>query len=256
MSNRMSKSVNSHLSRGVMTTHNTPLTHFQRDLEERSIGAPGRALLRVLNEKGLNPAEAGCLIDLGHWLQSPGHVADETLVRINRLASLRREFVSLVVVALRTELESYLARAAKHQSGAFLLSNFSTGVLVAIDDLAKYPVWWRREDFLLQIKRSTRRAEREMIPTFKTESLPHENVLPPLAGEEIPDDTRWNALGLALSLRLISWTDFALVEFTHNGEVSLADAAKTLGVSYDTLNKRRQRTEQKVRELIDTGLVL
>ena len=251
----MSKLVSSHGSSSSMTTHSTPIDHFHRDLEERSSGSSGRAQLRVLSDKGLNPPGVDRLVDLALWLQSPCWTSNETLVQINRLASSQREYVAVVVVALRPQLEDYLERASRHQSRAAQFSNFSTGVLTAIDDLARVPVIWRRDDFVKRTLSETRRAEREVATSPLGDRLPHENLLPALKSDDADDDTRWNALGLALSLRLITWTDFALVELTQTGELSMAEVAQALGLSYDTINKRRQRTEQRIRELIESGKV-
>ena len=240
---------------GAMTTHSTPMAHFEQDLFDRSVGSPGRALLKFLDQRGLNPPGAPRLSELALWLQTPGYTSDATLVGINYLARERQGLVSVVVVALKPLIQSRLERAARHQGASSLLSDFSTGVMETVGEWAKLPIIWERQAFVNQIFSATRRAGRGDSPNKSIDPLVPGRDYEKPALDASANDARWNALGMALVLRKIDWTDFVLAELTHSGETTLTEVAKVLGVPYDTLNKRRQRTEDRIREFIESQRV-
>jgi hypothetical protein len=207
---------------GRMTTTSTPIDHFERDLHRLSRGAAGRELLTLLTRRGLNPAEVAALDDLAAWLQTPGLATDEVLVGVSRLARVHRDLSGVIVVALAPTLRHRVERAAQHRGGASFLSDFATGVLETIDELAEVPVIWSRDDFSDRILAASRRAERPVTRQAIEEPLSpaadHGDLASEgLSAEAVASDARWNALLIALALRQIDWSDFVIYQLTLSG---------------------------------------
>lgn len=260
MSGLMRDLVCSPASSGRMTNTSTPIDHFERELHRLSRSSSGRRLLALITEKGLNPAGAADLADLAAWLQTPGFTTDKTLVGVTRLARVHRDLAGIVVVALAPTLRHRVERAARHRGGASFLSDFATGLLHTVDEMAEIPVIWSREEFVNRVLAASRRAEGRATREVPSEPLTPaadrvDSTIRESSPEEVASDARWNALLIALSLRQIDWSDFVIYQLTLTGEASIAEVAANLGIPYDTVNKRRQRTAKKVQSIIESAKV-
>lgn len=247
MTSSLREFVNSYWSSEVMTNTHSTLSLLTRDLEARSHGRPGRALLDELERYRVNLLDAGSAIEFALRLRIMDDEATFALEEFLEWTSVAPNFQLVALVALTPELENITERFARRRRSSDLEAEIISWALEALQWTHEL-VDGERVEFVLRHVISRVRRQRRMNArhNIQTETLDHFTELEELPYE--PDELDFEmCLDLALERGVISLEESALIRSTRSPKVNLVSLARASTDSYDALRMRRRRAEARVR---------
>lgn len=231
---------------GEMTTTPAIQPLLTRDLEARSAGSSGRALLDILEDNRLDLLGTTNPLDFAQRLQSDDPRARRSLEELLEWTGQVPEFRLVTLVALAPRLDAIAQRLGRGRPSSDTIGE----VLVQATDALRWSeelVEGERVDFVLTHTLSRTRAEQRRLARHNVpaDAFPRDFDL---EDESVPCDEMRVASRLAHAVRLgvISPGERALIEATRTGESSLHSLAKS-NDHYDTVRVRRARAERRLR---------
>ncbi len=246
--------VNSYWSSADMNNTHTIMSLLTRDLEARSSGSSGRALLRRLEDYSLDLLEASSPLEFARRLQSSDPLARESLEELLEWTVVESEFRIVALVALAPRLEHAASRLGRGRPSDDALSEILTHASDAL-------LWTHelregeRVDFVLCHAASRTRSEKRRMARHNvpTEALPADFDQAELEIQYFGEvEIR---LVRAVERRIISSDERRLIEETRGGESTLHQLAVSTADSYDALRMRRARAEARLRRYYDVAEV-
>jgi len=234
-------------------TH-TIMSLLTRDLEVRSSGSSGRALLRRLEDYCLDLRGAPGPFEFALLLQSSDPFAREALEELLEWTAVEGEFCLVALVALAPRLEHAASRLGRGRPSDDTLSEVLTQATEAL-------TWTHelregeRADFVLSYAASRARREKRQMARHNvpTEALPADF-------DQAEPETEYVGeaeirLSRAVERRVISSDERRLIEVTRGGQSTLQQLAISTADSYDALRMRRSRAEARLRRHFDVAKV-
>lgn len=255
MTDSLSFFVNSYWSSGEMKPTSTPMSLLTRDLEVRSSGSPGRDLTKRLETYCLDLLGASRPDEFAGLLRSVEPRNRQVLEELLEWTALDDDFLLIALVALALELEHAASRLSWGRPSDDTVSEVLTQATIALR-WSHEVVEGERVDFVLDhafamTRSEQRRMARHNVPTIL---IPDDYDV---AEREIaPLEISATVLSRAVENHVITNDDSLLIQGTRSGETSLQRLADQSGDSYETLKKRRNRAETKLRSHLDPKVVV
>ena len=246
--------VNSYWSSADMNNTHTIMSLLTCDLEARSSGSSGRALLGKLEDYCIDLLGASGPLKFALLLRSSDSSAREALEELLEWTAAESEFRLVALVALAPQLERAASRLGRGRPSDDVIAEVlarATEALAWTHELRE----GERVDFVLsQAASRTRREKRRMARhNVPTEALP---VDFDRAEPEIQDEGEAEVrLVRAVERRVISSDERRLIEETRGGQSTLVQLAASTADSYDALRMRRARAEARLRRYYDVAEV-
>ena len=246
--------VNSYWSSADMNNTHTIMSLLLRDLEARSSGSSGRALLGSLEDYRLDLLGESSPLEFAQRLQSSDPFAREALEELLEWTAVESEFRLLALVALAPQLEHAASRLGRGRPSDDTLSEVLTHATEALawtHELAD----GERVDFVLRHAASRARREKRLMARHNVpiEALPADfDRAEPEIEYEGEAEIR---LARAVERRIISSDERRLIEETRGGQSTLQQLAVSTAESYDALRMRRARAETRLRRYYDIAEV-
>lgn len=238
--------VNSYWSSADMNYTPTFMSLLVTDLEARSAGSSGRALVTKLEEYCLDLAGATSALEWALRLQGRSPDVRRGLEELLEWTTVEPEFQLLALVALGRDLERVARRLGRGQPSEDMLSEVFAHAAEALQWTHEL-VEGERVDFVVRYSlRSTdaqmhRIARRNVVAEPLSDDVDvadvvHDEVL--LLGDQ---------LNRAVRARVINADERHLLEATRGRGLTLREFAARTGETYDALRMRRARAERRLR---------
>jgi hypothetical protein len=245
MTNSRCRFVDSYWSSSDMTKTTSLTSLLTRDLEARSAGSSGRALLRELKFYCFDLGGESSPLAFARSLQSDDEAPRQLLEQILEWTAAQPEFQLVALVALAPELDVIARRLGRGSPSDDTVSEVLAQATEALRWTEEFPEGERRE-FVLRHARSRTRGEQRRMARHNVPTRP------------LPDGfdiERRNAelsdfsleLDQAVERRVISRSERELIEVTRSGRATLRRYAAARTESYDALHKRRASAESRLR---------
>ena len=217
-----------------------------RDLATRSIGSPGRDLLRRLDLFCLDLLGTEGPVQFAHALRDPGSVPSQVLEELLEWTPLDNDFVLIALVALTPGLEEVALRLSWARPSKDTISEVLTQATVALR-FTNELVEGERVEYVLgyaltKTRTEQRRMSRHNVPTtFIPDD--YDEVEPELED----NDLRPSLLERAVAKHTICSEDAELIRRTRGEGDSLRSFAAGSELTYDAIRMRRTRAEDRLR---------
>ena len=244
--------VNSYWSSADMNYTPTFMSLLVTDLEARSAGSSGRALIAKLEKYCLDLAGASSALEWALSLQGRSPESRRGLEELLEWTAVERELQLLALVALGRDLERVARRLGRGQPSEDMLSEVFTHAAEALRWTHEL-VEGERADFVVrhslrstdaQMHRMARRnvAAESLTDDVDVADVVHDQAL--LLGDQ---------LSRAVRARVIDADERRLLEATRGRGLSLREFAAVSGETYDALRMRRARAERRLRRHFKDG---
>ena len=246
--------MNSYWSSGDMKPTNEPMSLLTLDLKARSSGSHGRDLIANLETYLVSLLGAEDPLAYALLLQSDEPSNRQALEEFLEWTAIDGDFALIALVALSPQLERIASRLSwgspSEDTVAEVLAQ-GTSALRWTNELVEGE---RVEFVLAQALSKTRSEQRRMarhnVPTTRL----------PVDYDEVEQEYLYDNLAVtflrgAVEQSVISKDESELIERSRGDGVALNTIAADLGVTYETVKKRRHRAERKLRGYVVTSKV-
>ena len=246
--------MNSYWSSQDMKPTSTPMSLLTHDLGIRSSGSPGRDLIERLETYRLDLLGTSRPLEFAQLLQNPEPRNRQVLEELLEWTALDDDFMLIALVALSPELEFTASRLSWGRPSDDTVSELLAQATVALQwthELVK----GERSDFVLSHAFTKTRSEQRSMARHNvpTTLIPDDYDVAELEMEPLEIADR--LLARAVADRVITVDESSLIQRTRADQMSLQSLADEFGCSYQTLKKRRNRAETKLRRhLVSQGV--
>jgi len=255
MTNSQCVLMNSYWSSEDMKPNSTPMSLLTHDLEVRSSGSPGRDLIERLETYQLDLLGTSRALEFAQLLQDPEPRIRQVLEELLEWTTLDDDSMLIALVALSPELEFTASRLSWGRPSDDTVSELLAQATVALRWTHEL-VEGERVEFVLSHAFTKTRAEQRSMARHNvpTTLLPDDYDAAEPAMERL--EIAIGLLARAVADRVITNDESMLIQRTRGYQMSLQSLADESGCSYETLKKRRNRAETRLRRhLVAQGVV-
>jgi hypothetical protein len=228
-----------------MTTTTSLTSLLTRDLEARSAGSSGRALLRELEFYCFDLQSASSPLAFARSLQPDNEGSRQLLEQLLEWTAAQPTFQLVALVALAPELDVIARRLGRGSPSDDTVSEVLAQAAEALQWTEEFAEGERR-DFVLGHARSRTRGEQRRMARHNVPTCPLPDGFDIEKGKADLSDLSLE-LDQAVQRRVISPSERELIEVTRSGRATLRRYAAARSESYDALHKRRASAESRLR---------
>ena len=216
-----------------------------RDLEVRSRGATGRALLDALELYCVDLHGQPGPLEFALFLRSSGRRSRQALEELLEWPAAAPSLQLIALVALAPDLDTIARRLGRGSPSDDTVSEVLAQATEALRWTNELPEGARR-DFIMRHVRTRTRGEQRRLARHNAPAgpLPHDfdRAASVATWDEVP-----SRLAQAVDRRVITPTERELIETTRGDGKSLLELARCGPASYKTLHQQRLRAERRLR---------
>lgn len=247
MTNPQCEIVNSYWSSSDMKLTTSLTSLLTRDLETRSAGSSGRALLEKLEFYCFDLREESRPLGFAQRLQSDDTDVRLLLEQLLEWTAAQPSFQLVALVALAPDLDGIARRLGRGRPSEDTMAEVLAQATEALRWTEEFAEGERR-DFVLRQARSRTRGEQRLMARH---NVPTSSLSDDFDCAVVNSDASIIfELDRATERNVITPGERDLIEETRSGAVSLRSYASRHPESYDTLHKRRASAERRLRKFV------
>ncbi len=237
-----------------MQTTSAVLSLFTRDLELKSAGNPGRALMELIQATGLDTLQASTPLELGLKLGLKDH-RDELVGHYLAVGSSEPRLRTLAIVAAGPTIEEVAIRNAGPAPRSEFKSELCVVLLELLATISDVEVTerriWLAQHAVSAARAATRSPRGGSGASLESDYRGIAETLEVPAAEHHP---LAEALDRVLEAGVITQEEWEFTKGTRSTYGGLQEMAEDLQVSYAALQKRRRRIELRLAAAINAEL--
>ncbi|MHB8378580.1 MAG: hypothetical protein ACYDB2_01520 [Acidimicrobiales bacterium] len=218
-----------------------------RDLEVRSAGSSGRALLEKLEFYCFDLRGEPRPLEFAQLLQSDDTEPRQLLEQLLEWTAAQPSFQLVALVALAPDLDRITRRLGRGRPSDDTVAEVLAQATEALRWTEEFAEGERR-DFVLRHSRTRTRGEQRRMSRHNVPTSCLSDDFD--CAVENSEGSLLLELDRAIERKVITQRERELIEETRSGAVSLRAYATTQPESYDTLHKRRASAERRLRKFV------
>jgi len=234
-----------------MQTTSAVLSLFTRELELASVGRQGRALMETIQATGLDTLGASRPLQLGALLAGRDH-RDELVGHYLGCAATDARLRTLAIVAAGPTIAEVVTRCSGTSPRPDFLSELSVVLLENLQVIHETRVTerriWLAKDSVAKARAATRSPRGGHGASLESD---YRGLADTLEAPEGNTHVKLEALDRVLASGAFTSEEIELVLSTRSTYGALEELARSLGISYAALQKRRRRIELRLEGAIN-----